>query len=172
MTTVANILNTPPVSRVRRNHGLEHATLNVLAGRFPGVNMAGHSDLGGFWILGEVPTEAVEEAVTQALARMQAGEGGLAIHANCGTNFVATGIVAGLAAWLGMLGSGRRFRDKLERLPLVISLTSMALIFSQPLGPLLQARVTTSGEPGSLRVTQVIATHQGPFKAHHVITEG
>jgi hypothetical protein len=172
MTNLTNILNAPPVSRVRRNHGLEHATLNVLAGRFPGVMMGGHSDLRGFWILGELPTEAVEDAVTLALSRMQAGEQSLAIHANCGTNFVASGIIAGLAAWLGMFGSGNRLRDKLERLPLVISLASLALVFAQPLGPILQARVTTSGKPGSLRVVQVTPTTQGPFKAHHVLTEG
>jgi hypothetical protein len=32
--------------------------------------------------------------------------------------------------------------------------------------------VTTSGKPGSLRVVQVTPTTQGPFKAHHVLTEG
>ncbi len=172
MSDYNGLLNTPPVSRVRRNHGLEHATLNVLSQKFSHLILAGHSDLNGFWIIGEVPTADLEEAVAQALARMQAGEHDLAIHANCGTNFVAAGLVAGLVAWLSMLGSGRKLGQKLERLPLVISFTTLALVFAQPLGPLLQARVTTSGEPGELRIKEIIVTHQGPFKAHHILTEG
>ena len=146
--------------------------MNILATKHPRASLAGHSDLKGFWLLGEISTEEVAEAVFQALARMKEGERELAIHANCGTNFVAVGLVAGVAAWLGMLGVGDGFRKKLERLPLVISLTTLAMIFAQPLGPILQERVTTSGEPGELQVTQIIATHQGPFMAHHIITRG
>ena len=146
--------------------------MNILAAKHPRAALAGHSDLKGFWLLGDVATEDVAEAVFQALARMREGERELAIHANCGTNFVAVGLVAGVAAWLGMLGVGRGFRQKLERLPLVILLTTLAMIFAQPLGPLLQERVTTSGEPGDLQVTQIIATQQGPLKAHHIITRG
>jgi hypothetical protein len=172
MTIFTKLLNSAPASRVRRNHGLEHATMNVLAAKHPRASLAGHSDLNGFWLVGEVSTEEVAEAVFQALARMKEGEHELAIHANCGTNFVAVGLVAGVAAWLGMLGVDRGFRKKLERLPIVISLTTLAMIFAQPLGPILQERVTTSGEPGELQVTQIIATHQGPFMAHHIITKG
>jgi hypothetical protein len=172
MTIATNILNSKPFSRVRRNHGLEHATMNVLAAKHTRASLAGHSDLSGFWLVGEVSTEEVAEAVFQALARLKEGEHELAIHANCGTNFVAVGLVAGIAAWLGMVGVGSGFRKKLERLPMVISLTTLAMIFAQPLGPILQERVTTSGEPGELQVTQIIATHQGPFMAHHIITKG
>ena len=172
MENFTNMLNPNALSRIRRNHGLEHATLNVLTSKYARLSLAGHSDHRGFWIVGEVPTEALEEAVTQALARMQAGEHDLAIHANCGTNFVAAGIIAGLTAWVTMLGSGRKLGQKLERLPLVISFTTMALVLSQPLGPLLQARVTTSGEPGTLSIKEIVVTNQGPFKAHHVLTEG
>ena len=172
MSLWGNLVNVPAVSRVRRNHGLEHASLNILAGRYPQVRMAGHSDVNGFWIVGDVPTAAVEEAVHSALERMQAGEKELAIHPNCGTNFVAAGLLTGLVAWLGMLGSDPSFRKKLERLPLVISLATLAVFFGQPLGLLLQARVTTSGLPGSLQVTQVIPSQQGRFPAHRVLTRG
>lgn len=172
MSILDEILNLQPVSRVRRNHGLEHATLHILAARYPRLPLAGHSDTRGFWILGNVPTEEVREAVTQALARMQNGEESLAVHPNCGTNFVASGAVAGLAAWLGMAGSGRGWRNRLERLPLVITLATLALIFGQPLGYLLQARVTTSGRPDGLQVVAVDASQQGSLRAHRVITQG
>ncbi len=112
MTTAERTNHFPsPFSRLQRNHGLEHATLHMLAERHPHLSLAGHSDMGGFWILGNVETEDLRAAVNEALTRMQQGEHELSIHPNCGTNFVATGALAGLAAWTGMLGAGRSTRD-------------------------------------------------------------
>src|SRR5512138_3678501 len=121
----------PGLSRLQRNHGLEHATLHVLSGTHPHLALAGHSDTGGFWILGNIDTDELRSAVDTALERMRSGESGLAVHPNCGTNFVATGALAGLAAWGGMLGVGRHTRDKVERLPIVIALATIALIAGQ-----------------------------------------
>jgi hypothetical protein len=165
-------VNTPWVSRIRRNHGLEHATLHMLSGRYPKVSMAGHSDASGFWIFGDVPLEAVRESIDEALQRMQSGEHDLAVHEHCGTNFVTAGIMTGLAAGGSMFGVGRGFRDKLERLPLSIMMATMALILSQPLGYLFQERVTTSGEPGDLEVVAINATKRGRINAYRVITQG
>ena len=36
MSILDPILNLPILSRIRRNHGLEHATLHVLSRRHPG----------------------------------------------------------------------------------------------------------------------------------------
>ncbi len=165
-------LKIPALSRLQRNHGLEHATLNILAGTHPELSLAGHSDVGGFWILGNVETEDLQEAIGEALERMRDGEHGLAVHANCGTNLVASGALAGFAAWLGTLGTGRDTRQKAERLPLVIGLATMALIAGQPLGLLLQARFTTSGHPGSLEVIDIVPTQRGRMRAHRVVTRG
>ncbi len=172
MSTMEMIMNGQAVSRIRRNHGLEHATLHVLAEKYPRVSMAGHSDADGFWLVGDVPTAAVVEAVDDALGRLQAGEEELAIHPNCGTNFVASGAIAGLAAWIGMLGAGRGVRSKLERIPMVISLTTLALFFAQPVGMMLQSRVTTSGQPGDLRIREITMTQRGRFPAHRILTDG
>ncbi len=166
------ILGAQPVSRIRRNHGLEHATLHILSERYPKLSLAGHSNTGGFWLLGDVPTDAVETAVREALQRMRAGEHNLAVHPNCGTNFVAAGTVAGLAGAMAMFGVGRRFRDKLERLPLAATMATIGLIMAQPLGLLLQERITTSGVPGSLELVQVIPERRAGVMAHHVITRG
>jgi hypothetical protein len=168
----SSILDFPPISRVRRNHGLEHATLHILSQRHPHTSMAGHSDMGGFWILGDVPTEDVQAAVDEALKRMKAGEEDLAVHPNCGTNFVVAGTMAGLAAWFALFGAVKRLRDRLERIPLATSLATLALILAQPVGLTLQARVTTSGKPGGLTVVEVIPSNQGRIQAHRVITEG
>jgi hypothetical protein len=171
-TTVRTNAFISPFSRLQRNHGLEHATLHMLAETHPHLSLAGHSDMGGFWILGNVETEELRGAVSEALGRMQNGEHELAVHPNCGTNFVATGALAGLAAWTGMLGAGSSTRDKFERLPIVIGLATIALLAGQPLGLLLQARVTTSGYPGSLEVVDIQASQRGRVRAHRVVTRG
>ncbi len=165
------ILDFPIFSRIRRNHGLEHATLNLLARRFPGRRMAGISHPGGFLLAGELPTDGVREAVFQALARMGNGERQLAIHANCGTNFAASGFIAGLLAWLGMLGA-RSKREQLERLPLVITLATLGFIAGQPLGPLLQKRITTSGDPQGMVIEDISPMQVGGFRLHRVVTRG
>ena len=167
-----SILGIPTVSSIRRNHGLEHATLNILSQRFPGVPMAGYSNAAGFWLLGDISTEAVKSAVEEALLRMRAGEHKLAVHANCGTNFVTAGTVAGLAGALAMFGVGNRVKDKLERLPLAATLATLGVILSQPLGLLMQERVTTSGHPGDLKVVEIKPTRRGRLKAHRISTRG
>jgi hypothetical protein len=167
-----SLLGIPGVSNIRRNHGLEHATLHILADRFPGIAMAGHSSASGFWLLGEVATEDVRSAVSEALKRMRGGEPELAVHSNCGTNFVTSGTVAGLAGALAMMGAGGRWQDKFERLPLAATLATVGLILAQPLGLKVQERITTSGVPGSLEVIDIIPTRRGRIKAHHVLTRG
>jgi hypothetical protein len=165
-------METSLLSRIRRNHGLEHATLHVLARRLPQRPIAGHSDLGGFWIVGDVPTEDVQSAVQEALQRLQNGEAKLAVHPNCGTNFVIAGTLAGVMGALAMFGAGKRIRDKLERLPLAAALATAALMVAQPLGMLAQERLTTSGVPGELQVLEVKPVSRRGIKTHRVVTMG
>ena len=77
------------VSRIRRNHALEHATLSILGRKTAQLSAAGYSDTSGFFIIGNVSTDQLREATTEALHRLQAGEAHLAIHPFCGTNFAA-----------------------------------------------------------------------------------
>jgi Domain of unknown function (DUF6391) len=165
------ILDLPAIARLRRNHGLEHATITILSQRFPYRPLAGYSTPSGFFLLGDVPTEEVREAVVQALSRMSNGERILAVHPNCGTNLIASGFVAGGLAWLGMAGAKDK-RDKVERLPLVISLVMLGLILSQPLGPKIQERITTSGDPQGMTVDDIFPFRFGRFSLHRVITQG
>jgi hypothetical protein len=171
-TLYQSLMNTPWFSRIRRNHGLEHATLHVLGKRFTGKSLAGHSDMKGFWLIGDLPTEEVEAAVCEALERMKAGEKELAVHPNCGTNIATAGTMAGLAGAASMFRVGPRKRDKLDRLALAATLATLALMIAQPAGLFLQRFVTTSGEPGSLKVVEITPTRRGKLKAHRVITQG
>lgn len=167
-----SLLDAAPISRIRRNHGLEHATLHVLGARFPQLTMGGISSPNGFTIVGDVTTEDVADAAILALKKLQAGEASLAMHANCGTNFAISGMFAGAAAWLGSLGVGKEFKHKLARLPLMIVLAVAALIVTRPLGPLVQKRVTTSGDPEGLELERVETTLRAGVRLHRVITKG
>ena len=164
-----SLLETYPFGQIRRNHGLEHATLHVLAQRHPRLAAAGHSDAGGFWIVGNISADEVHAAVDEALQRLRSGERRLAVHANCGTNLVTAGVMAGLASALTMLGAGQGKRDKLERLPLAISMATLALMVAQPVGLALQARVTTSGDPGRIEVVEIRTSQRRRVQAHRVV---
>jgi hypothetical protein len=121
--------------------------------------------------VGSVATEEIASAVQEALRRLENGEHHLAVHPNCGTNFVTAGVVAGGLAWLGMLGSEGGWKKRLDRLPFLMSLVTVALIVAQPLGPLLQARVTTAAEPRGMRVVRISLEMRGGAQIHRITTQ-
>ncbi len=167
------ILDLPLVRRTRRNHGLEHATIHVLASRVKGLQMAGRSTEGGFILIGEAPTETVESAVNEALRRMRAGEHSLAVHPNCGTNLVTTGLMTSVVGMLGMSGANRR--DTFNRLPAVMVMMMFTVLFSQPVGTALQKHFTTDGNPADLEVISITRSQMTmpfgkPVAMHRVVT--
>ncbi|MBM2849490.1 MAG: uncharacterized protein HW418_2432 [Anaerolineales bacterium] len=127
--TLAPLLAIPAIDRTRRNHGLEHATMTLLAQKYRGAVIVGRSTPNGFYLYGNVSTEAVAGAAHEALRRMKNGEHYLAVHPTCGTNFVVSGIFAALAAFLGFAGANT-WRARWGRLPIVSSLITLAFIFS------------------------------------------
>lgn len=166
-----NILDVPLLSRLRRNHALEHATITLLSRRFPRQPLIGYSLPGSFLVIGEVPTEAVRAAALEALRRLQNGEWQLAIHPHCGTNLMTTALLVGALGWLS-LANARSRREKLAALPLTIGLVALGLIVSQPLGPLLQKHVTTHADPQELSVVAVTPLRIGGRLVHRVFTQG
>ena len=164
------ILELPFIQETRRNHALEHATLHVLAEGHPATPMAGHSNPTGFFILGNFPTQEVQSAVTQALTRLRLGERDLAIHAGCGTNLATSALMAGTFAWLVLRGGKSGF-SRLLCLPLAVAFALAGLAISQPLGPIIQSRITTDAEMASLQIVDVRPTMRGRVTAHRVITK-
>ncbi len=172
-----SVLDWGPFSKVRRNHALEHATLQVLSEKNPRLKMAGYSDPNGFWVIGDVETQELEESAQQALTRLRGGESNLAIHPNCGTNLVTTSLLAGAAAAIGMLGAGRSTRERVERLPMVVSLVALTMMASQPLGPYMQEHVTTSATREGMEGMQILKVERtqrrfqsGDAPLHRVLT--
>jgi hypothetical protein len=159
-----------PFSRIRKNHALEHATLQILAkNKIPAGRLFGYSGIEGFWVVGEVSTEDLTEAVQEALRRLQQGEVNLAIHPNCGTNLATTGLLAGLTAWVSMAGIKKGFRSWLDRFPIVLILITLAIMVSQPLGLRVQAGLTTDAHVKQLNIRQV-TRFDGKFQPLHRIT--
>lgn len=155
----------PYILRVRRNHGLEHATIHLLNRQ--NYQLSGRSSDSGFILLGDVPTEKVESAVHDAIARMKAGERKLAIHPNCGTNLVTTGLLATAVAFLGFAGRG--LRRSWERFPTMVVAMMAVVLLSMPLGMNLQRYFTTEGDLGDLELVSVRReTKTMPFSRQQV----
>jgi hypothetical protein len=159
------------ISRTRRNHGLEHATLNLLARSHPGKAFAGHSDGSGFWILGDISSEELTKTIENALIKLQAGQVDLAIHKNCGTNLLVSGFAAGLAGAAGLIGVGDKPRDKVERIPLITLFSVIALLLARPLGPLMQRKITVNADPGDLRIAGISRHSLNGVPAHRIRTQ-
>jgi hypothetical protein len=152
----------------RQNHAIEHATIEVLIHRLPtGTRLAGRSTSRGFYVLGNVPTETLREAVDDGLKRLQGGERELAVSALCGTNVAMAGVLAGLGSFLAF---GRRPRGPgtLQRLVLV---STVAVLAAQPLGRLAQRHLTTSPHVDRVRVRGITRRALGRFVLHRVDTE-
>jgi hypothetical protein len=169
-STFLQSFNSEFFNSIRSNHALEHATFHVLEGKGVKSALFGLSDAGGFWVVGDVAAGLLLDSAHEALTRLQGGEAHLALHENCGTNLVVTGAIAGGMAWLGMLGTGKGFFRKLERLPLVVLLTSIGLYIAQPLGPVIQKKVTTLPNGQPREVVSVQRWGLGSWTIQRIIT--
>jgi hypothetical protein len=127
------------VRRLRRNHALEHATVHVLAHQRPSLKLVGQTTPSGFYLYGDVKPAEVERAVREAMDLLR-GAPELAIHPRCGTNLAVTGLLAGLAAFAV---SARPQRPRWLLLPQVLLASLWAVLIAQPLGALVQQRLTT-----------------------------
>jgi hypothetical protein len=151
---------------VRENHALEHATIVLLSRRFPEARLSGVSFASGFFVFGDIPTEAVRPAAEQALARLRGGEPEMAIHERCGTNLAVAGMLTGLSAM-----TVSKMRRPFNTFNNVILASTAALVLSRPLGLLVQRYVTTRTPGATMRVAGVRAMTFLGSPAHFVRTE-
>lgn len=160
-----NLNKIPFIRSTRRNHALEHATMKVLAERFKGVKMMGHSNPGGFLLFADLPTELVTDAVLEARKRLQAGESQLAIHPGCGTNIAASSLLAGSASSIFLMALSRGKTPKWWQILISTMIAVPVYILSKPLGPRLQEMITTDAEISDLDVKLVTSqkTRNGFF---------
>ena len=160
------LLDLPLILETRRNHALEHATLHLLARSYR-TSMAGHSNPTGFFLLGDLNTEDVRIAVTEAYERLNAGESGLAVHPGCGTNIATSALLAATFAWAPLRGAKSTFW-RIWLIPLAIVFAVFGYFLSKPLGPWLQANITTEADLGNMQIMEVVPVRKG---LHRVITK-
>ncbi len=154
------------LEKVRRNHGIEHATVHVLSEGNPELSVIGRADGGGFSIVGDVEPEKLVEAAQKALRRMNDGQGELAVHPRCGTQLVTLGAFTALAAFLAL---GRR--PRWARLPDAMIATTLAALIAQPAGLALQRYITTSPKVQGARVAGVTRKNFAGIEFWHVDIE-
>jgi len=127
--------------------------------------MIGRASIDGFYIYGNVPTEAIQEAATEGLARLQSGERELAVSPFCGTNIVVAGMMAGVACFL-TLGS----KDRRRRLPQAMMAATWAIIAAQPVGRAVQQYLTTSSGLSDVTIKRITRRGVGTRILHKIET--
>jgi hypothetical protein len=169
------------ISRLRRNHGLEHATIHVLSEKHKNFSAQGNSTLAGFHlnIYGNIPETAVMDAVEEAYTRMKKGEHHLAVHPNCGTVLLTTAVMATLAAQLVFAAEQRKQRGGLNlsvlvnALPTAVLAVVATLIVSKPVGVQLQARYTVEGDLRDMQLVSVQKVTPSPItRLFHLMLTG
>ena len=152
------------ISRIRRNHGLEHATIHILSENQKNFSAQGNSNHRGFYlnIYGDISEEGIVAAVEEAFTHMKQGEHQLAVHPNCGTVLLTTATMATLAAQAAFAIESLRADDDtppaitfLSALPNAILASAIALIASNRLGIYLQEKYTTEGDLGEMQLVRI-----------------
>ncbi len=153
-------------SAVKQNHALEHATIVLISRQFPETRLAGISFAAGFFVFGDIPTEALLPTANEALTLLRTTSPEMAIHERCGTNLAVTSTLTALAAM-----AVTKLRRPYNSLNNVILATTAALIVSRPLGLTVQRYVTTQTPNMSMIITGVRAMNLLGTPAHFVSTE-
>lgn len=159
-------MNGDSVTALRQNHALEHATISLLIRKLGlNVRLIGRATPTGFYIYGDAPTEAVQEAAQEGLARLQRGESQLALSPLCGTNISVAGIMAGTACFLALRGKKQGWR-----LPLAILAATWAIIAAQPIGRIAQKYLTTSADLYGVSIKRITRRGTGTRILHRIET--
>ncbi|HYK85279.1 MAG TPA: DUF6391 domain-containing protein [Ktedonobacteraceae bacterium] len=153
-------------SAVRQNHALEHATIVLLSKKYPEVRLAGVSSAVGFFVFGDVPTEAILPAAQEALNLLRTTQPELAIHERCGTNLAVAGMLTGLSAM-----AVAKMRKPFSTANNVILASTAALILSRPLGLTVQRYFTTKTPNASMVIQKVMPMSLFGTPAHFVSTD-
>lgn len=160
----------PFIRSTRQNHALEHATMKILAQRYQGIKMMGHSNPGGFMLFADLPTEIVTDAVLEARRRLLDGEADLAVHPGCGTNVAASSFLSGSAAFAFLMLLSRGKAPKWWHYLLSSIVAVPVYIFSRPIGPRLQEKYTTDADISGLDVNLISSQKTRNSYIHQIST--
>jgi hypothetical protein len=158
------------IDSTRKNHALEHATMTILAERYRGVRMMGHSSPVGFILMADLPTEIVTEVVLEAKHRLENGEPNLAVHPNCGTNMAVSSLASSAAAFsvLGLLSN--KGKNAWWHYLIATFVAIPAFHLAKPLGPKLQKNLTTDPDTQDMAVQMVTSQKTANSFIHFIRT--
>jgi len=151
---------------VKQNHALEHATIVLLARKFPEVRFSGISFASGFFVFGGIPIEAVLPAAQEALELLRTSQPELAVHERCGTNLAVSSMLVAAAAMVVA-----KMRKPYGTFNNVMLATTAATIVARPLGLLAQRYVTTQTPNASMHILGVKPMKIFGAAAHFVSTD-
>lgn len=159
-----------PLSQMRKNHALEHTTINLLESAAPRSSFSGYSIHNGFWILGHSDIQTIQETVDLALAKLRNGQKQLAIHPSCGTNLMMSGLLTAVGALVALRGT-KKESERISRLSSLVLISGAMLQLSKPLGPWVQANVTVDPDMTGMSVIGIDAGEIGNVPYYFVRTE-
>ena len=148
----------PLIKAIRKNHGLEHATVSLLLERGTAAPIGGYSIPGGFIVWAKATPGTVVRAVHDALQLLEEGHSDLAVSAHCGTNIVVSALLGGAAAYVAGRGRGLAPVVRGAMFGLLV-----ARILGPPIGRLVQRNVTVSAEPAGMSVKSIRVLKQCPL---------
>jgi hypothetical protein len=135
--------------QLRRNHALEHATINVIEERYGPSRLAGLAESDGFTIQGGASPDLVASAAQEALDRLRSGERKLAIHARCGTSLIAAQLVLAIVFLATVV-----LLHELSWIAFAAGLLA-AIVLGPRLSLVLQRFITTDARVGNLSISGV-----------------
>ena len=156
------------IRAIRRNHAVEHGAVEVLLARHSPTPLGGLATPWGFFVVGQVSEDLVEDAAGEALARLRGGEAGLAVSAYCGTNLVVGAVIAGTVTAL----LTRRSTGRLRHVRAAAAGMLVAALLRGPVGKEVQRRLTTLAEVGRLGIRSVRSVRLGSYHVSFVRTSG
>ena len=160
--------------RIRQNHALEHATVNVLEEHFGQTSLGGYATKDGFKLRGasNISPELILEAAQTGLSRLRKGEKELALHTRCGSSLLISNFLFSILIIAVLIFM------KFFNLFLFIALIIGINLLARPLGRLTQKYITTSPDVENIMITKLDVQQAGSnpffnvfFREFHVHTE-
>lgn len=125
---------------LKRNHALEHATINIIEKYYGKQQLEGEAKEEGFYINGAINPALLQEAAEEGLRRLKSGEKDLVVHKRCGTSLAVANLLSAIIFLFLLFQTGH----------FTIMYVLVAILFSNLLGPVVgeyvQKFFTTSAE--------------------------
>ncbi|RKD22349.1 hypothetical protein SAMN02745883_02392 [Caminicella sporogenes DSM 14501] len=150
--------------QIRKNHSLEHATVNILEERYgKTLRIGGLAYSNGFSLSGpDLPSPyEVLDAAREGIYRMTKGETYLALHPRCGTSIATSTFLLSLGFIIALF-----FSNHLSLLNIIVVFT-LANMLSKPLGLTVQKFFTTHSDVKDMTIINIYSeptTYNFPFE--------